>query len=155
MDFSIINNKITMKQYIGYVFSALLLFFTPILGLLISIGVVIALDTLTGVVKTVKKKGWKEFSSKKLGDVIGKMLLYQLCVLLLFPLDYYLLNEFITTWFSIQYMFTKVCAIVLIFVELVSIRENLEEAFGINFWDMIKKQLQRGKEIKKDLDEIV
>jgi len=51
-------------------------------------------------------------------------------------------------------MFTKICAILLIFVELVSIKENIESAFKIDLWVMIKKLLSRAKEVKSDIDEI-
>jgi hypothetical protein len=51
-------------------------------------------------------------------------------------------------------MFTKICAIVLIFIELVSIKENIEDAFKIEIWPMIKKLLSRAKEFKSDIDEI-
>jgi hypothetical protein len=51
-------------------------------------------------------------------------------------------------------MFTKICAILLIFVELVSIKENIESAFKIDLWSMIKKILSRAKEVKSDIDDI-
>lgn len=82
------------------------------------------------------------------------MLLYEICVLFLFLMDKYLLNEFVVKSFGIEFMFTKICAIVLIFIELVSIKENVEDSFGIEIWPMIKKFLSRAKEFKSDIDEI-
>jgi len=81
-------------------------------------------------------------------------LLYEICILFLFLIDKFLLNEFIIRSFGIEYMFTKICAILLIFVELVSIKENIESAFKIDLWVMIKKLLSRAKEVKSDIDEI-
>ena len=69
-------------------------------------------------------------------------------------MDKYLLNEFVIKSFGIEFMFTKICAIVLIFIELVSIKENVEDSFGIEIWPMIKKLLSRAKEFKSDIDEI-
>jgi hypothetical protein len=40
------------------------------------------------------------------------------------------------------------------FIELVSIKENIEDAFKIEIWPMIKKFLSRAKEFKSDIDEI-
>jgi hypothetical protein len=79
------------------------------------------------------------------------MLLYEVTVLLLFLMDKYLLNEFVIRWFGIEYMFTKMCAIVLIFIELVSVKENIEEAYNIDIWKMLKNFLSRAKEIKSDI----
>jgi len=51
-------------------------------------------------------------------------------------------------------MFTKICAILLIFIELVSIKENIEEAFKIDIWKMLKTALLRAKEINSDIKDI-
>lgn len=82
------------------------------------------------------------------------MLLYEVCVLFLFLMDKFLLNEFIKHAFGFDYMFTKICAILLMFIELVSIKENIEEAFKIDIWAMLKKLLSRAKEIKTDINEL-
>jgi hypothetical protein len=82
------------------------------------------------------------------------MLLYEICVLLLFVIDKFILNEFIFKWLSIDFMFTKICAILLIFIELVSIKENIEEAYKIKIWSLLKKAFLRAKEIKTDIDDL-
>lgn len=82
------------------------------------------------------------------------MLLYELCVLFLFLMDKFLLNEFIKHAFGFDFMFTKICAILLMFIELVSIKENIEEAFKVDIWLMLKKVLNRAKEIKTDINDI-
>jgi hypothetical protein len=46
------------------------------------------------------------------------------------------------------------CAIVLIFIELVSVKENIEEAYNIDIWNMLKRLLSRAKEIKSDIDDL-
>ena len=48
-------------------------------------------------------------------------------------------------------MFNKICAILLIFIELVSIKENIEESFKIDVWKMLKKVFIRAKEIKNNI----
>ena len=82
------------------------------------------------------------------------MLLYEICVLFLFVIDKFILNEFIFKWLSIDFMFTKICAILLIFIELVSIKENIEEAYDIKIWDILKKAFKRAKEVKDNIDDI-
>lgn len=141
-------------KYLNYIFASVLLLFAPIYGLLIAVAAAITLDTLTGIFKSIKLNGFKSIRSRKLSNVVSKMLLYEICVLFLFLMDKYLLNEFVVKSFGIEFMFTKICAIVLIFIELVSIKENVEDSFGIEIWSMIKKLLSRAKEFKSDIDEI-
>lgn len=141
-------------KYLQYLVASVLLLFTPIYGLLIAVAAAIILDTFTGIFKSVKINGWKSIRSRNLSNIVSKMLLYEVCVLLLFLMDKFLLNEFIMHSFGFEFMFTKICAILLIFIELVSIKENIEEAFKIDIWAMLKKLLNRAKEIKSDVDDI-
>ena len=82
------------------------------------------------------------------------MALYEICILLLFVIDKFVLNEFISKWFGFNFMFTKICAILLIFIELVSIKENVEETFKIDIWKLLKKAFLRAKEVRTSINEI-
>jgi len=141
-------------KYINYIFTSLILLFVPIYGLLIAVGSAIVLDTFTGIFKSIKLNGWKSIRSRKLSNIISKMALYEICIVFLYLIDNYVLNEFIKSAFGFDFMFTKICAILLIFVELVSIKENIEETFKVDIWQLLKKSFNRAKEIKGDLDEI-
>ena len=141
-------------KYINYIITSLLLLFVPIYGLLISVGAAILLDTFTGIFKSVKLEGWCSIRSRKLSNVISKMALYEVCILLLFVIDKFVLNEFIKHAFGFDFMFTKICAIVLIFIELVSIKENIEATFKIDIWKLLKDLFNRAKEIKSSVNEI-
>ncbi len=134
--------------------SSLILLFVPIYGLLIAVGAAIVLDTFTGIFKSVKLKGWSSIRSRVLSNIISKMALYEVCILFLFVIDKFLLNEFILHWFGFTFMFTKICAILLIFIELVSIKENIEETFKIDVWVLLKKAFLRAKEIKTNVNDI-
>ena len=141
-------------KYLQYISASILLLFAPIYGLLVAVAAAIILDTFTGIFKSIKLNGFKSIRSRKLSNIVSKMLLYEICILFLFLIDKYLLNEFIKEAFGFELMFTKICAIVLIFIELVSIKENVEDAFKIEIWPMIKKLLSRAKEFKSDIDDI-
>lgn len=141
-------------KYLQYLLASILLLFVPIYGLLIAVGTAIVFDTFTGIFKSVKLNGWRSIRSRKLSNIVSKMMLYEICVLFLFLIDKFLLNEFIVRSFGIDYMFTKICSILLIFIELVSVKENIEEAYGIDIWRMIKKLLSRAKEVKSDIDDL-
>ena len=141
-------------RYINYIATSVLLLFVPVYGLLISVGAAIILDTITGIFKSVKLLGWSSIRSRKLSNVISKMALYEVCILLLFVMDKFVLNEFIKHAFGFDFMFTKICAILLIFTELVSIKENIEESFKIDIWKLLKGTFNRAKEIKSDINEL-
>lgn len=141
-------------RYLKYILSSLVLLFVPIYGLLIAVGTAIALDTFTGIFKSVKLKGWCSIKSRVLSNIISKMALYEICILLLFVIDKFVLNEFISKWFGFQFMFTKICAILLIFIELVSIKENIEASFKIDIWQLLKKAFLRAKEIKSNVTDL-
>lgn len=133
---------------------ALCAFFFPIKGLAIAVGIVIGFDTFTGIFKTVKLHGWSSFRSRRASDIIGKTILYNIAVLSIYTLDHYLLGEFFKIWFSVENLFTKLITIVLVVIELTSIKENFEEAYNIKIWPLLRKLLTRGKEIKNDINEI-
>jgi hypothetical protein len=141
-------------KYLNYILSSLVVLFVPIQGILISVGMAIILDTFTGVFKAVKLNGWQSIKSRTLSQIVSKLLLYEVCILLLFVIDKFILNEFIIKWLGINYMFTKICAILLIFVELVSIKENIEASYNISIWKLLKNLFLRAKEIKQDIDQI-
>ena len=141
-------------KYLNYILSSLVLLFVPIYGILAAVAAAIILDTFTGVFKSVKLYGWRSIRSKRLSHIVSKMLLYEICILFLFVIDKFILNEFIIKWLSIDFMFTKICAILLIFIELVSIKENIEEAYNIKIWEILKKAFLRAKEVKDNIDDL-
>lgn len=144
-----------MKLYVAYIFTAFCIFFAPITGLMIAVGAAIVLDTILGIYRSVRIKGWKFVTSRRLSQIISKMLLYQMCIVLLYVIDFFILSEFLQKWFSISFFATKICALLLIFIESVSIKENFEGATGLDVWAMIKSALGRAKEVKTSVTDII
>ena len=91
-------------------------FVLPIKPLIILVGLLIVLDTISGVYKAIKTK--EKISSKKLSRVISKMLLYQCGLITFYILEKYLLGEFIISFSSIQFLLTKIVAVFFCSVEL-------------------------------------
>ena len=141
-----------MKDFIAYIATSLVMFFTPVTGILIAVAVAIALDTIFGVSKAISKK--EKLTSRRASHIISKFVLYQSSVLLIYTMDKFLLGEFFKLWFSIEFFFTKIVAIIIIFIEMLSMKENFEEAFNINIFDKMKEALKRTKEFKDDIQEI-
>ena len=82
------------------------------------------------------------------------MVLYEVSIIVLYPIDKFLLNELFLNILSVQFFSTKVACVLLILVELTSIKENIEAALKINIWQVLKKAINRAKELKGDIDEI-
>lgn len=127
-------------------------FFMPITGLMFLIGFAIFVDTITGVWKAKKLK--QPITSRRLSAVISKMLLYEITVILFYLIDYFILNDIILTFFSVPLMLTKMLALVLVSIEVVSINENYKAVKGIDLWVSAKNLITRAKELKKDADQI-
>jgi hypothetical protein len=143
-----------MKSFPLQLLTALLLFFAPIQQLVMVVGLVILCDTFTGIYKSVKLDGWKSIRSRKLSNIISKMVLYEVSIIVLFPIDKFLLNELLLNIVSVQFFSTKVACVLLILVELTSIKENIEEALKIDIWKTLKNFIKRAKEVSNNYDEI-
>lgn len=143
---------LTMKDFLGYVATSLVMFFAPVGGILIAVAVAIALDTIFGISKAITKK--EKLTSRRASHIISKFVLYQSAVLLIYAIDKLLLGEFFKIWFSIEFFFTKVVAIIIIFIEMLSMKENFEEAFNLSIFEKIREALKRTKEIKEDIQDI-
>jgi hypothetical protein len=143
-----------MKTFLLQLLTALLLFFAPIQQLVMVVGLAILCDTFTGIYKSVKLDGWKSIRSRKLSNIISKMVLYEVSIIVLFPIDKFLLNELLLNIVSVQFFSTKVACVLLILVELTSIKENIEEALKIDIWKTLKNFIKRAKEVSNNYDEI-
>ena len=127
-------------------------FFLPISGILILIGVSVILDTLTGVWKARKLK--TPVTSRKLSAIISKILLYEVTVMLFYLIDYYILNDIVLTFFSVELMTTKILALVLVSIEVISMNENVKSVKGIDIWQSLKNLFARAKEVTQDFKSI-
>ena len=127
-------------------------FFLPISGILIMIGVLISIDTITGIWKA--KKIGDKITSRKLSSIISKLALYELTVIMFFLIDRFILNDIILTFFSVPFMLTKVVALVLSSIEVMSINENYKVVKGIDLWQSMKLLFARAKEVKDNLNKL-
>ena len=127
-------------------------FLMPISGLLFLVGFVIALDTVTGIWKAKKKK--VPVTSRGLSAIISKMLLYEVTVILFYLIDYFILNDIILHFFTVPLMLTKILALILVSIEVMSINENYKAVKGLDLWQAMKNLFARAKEIKQEVDGI-
>jgi hypothetical protein len=141
-----------LQTYSMQLFAIVSSFFLPISGILILIGVSVILDTLTGVWKSYKLK--TKVTSRKLSAVISKILLYEVTVMLFYLIDYFILNEIVLTFFSVNLLTTKILALVLVSIEVISINENYKAVKNIDLWQSLKNLFARAKEVTQDFKNI-
>lgn len=127
-------------------------FFLPISGILLMIGVLIAIDTFTGIWKA--KKLEDKITSRKLSAIISKLALYEVTVIMFFLIDKFILNDIILTFFSVPFMLTKIVALVLSSIEVMSINESYKQVYHLDIWQSAKLLFARAKEVKDNLNKL-
>ena len=115
-------------------------FFMPISGILFLIAFAILVDTITGIWKSRKLK--IPITSRGLSAIVSKLFLYEVAVILTYMIDKFILNDIILVFFSIPLMLTKILALVLVSIEVISTSENYEAVRGINIWSSLKNLLK-------------
>lgn len=113
----IMNSSLIKKLII-----LLIAFFSPIVSVMIACGLLITIDTITGMIGA-KKQGEK-INSKAFGRVLTKMLVYQLLIISAHLVEQYLFPNI---------AFLKITSAFIGMTELISIGENFQKSTGKNF----------------------
>ena len=140
------------KLYSTKLMAIILSFFLPIVGILILIAASVILDTITGIWKAKKLK--QPITSRRLSAIISKILLYEATVMLFYAMDYFLLNDIVISFFSIELLTTKILALTMVSIEVISINENYKAVKGIDLWASLKNLFARAKEVTSDFKNI-
>ncbi len=141
-----------IKLYATKLMAIILSFFLPIVGILILIAASVILDTITGIWKSKKLK--QPITSRRLSAIISKILLYEATVMLFFAMDKFLLNDIVMQFFSIDLLTTKILALTMVSIEVISINENYKQVKGIDLWASLKNLFARAKEVTSDFKNI-
>lgn len=142
----------TMQSNWSKLMTMMLTFLSPIYGLLILIIFVITLDTITGIWKAKKNK--VPVTSHGASAMVSKIGLYSITLVMFYAIDALILNSIILQFFSVNLVFTKGLALILVSIEVMSINENYKSVKGLDLWQAMKNLFARAKDIKKEVDEI-
>lgn len=139
------DNFIILASFIASIFS-------PAFPMVISVILFVLLDTFTGLMKAYYVKEKRSSNSMKRG-LLPKLIIYTLCVLVVFIADKYVINDFLKHYFGFDFLMTKVVSLILIFVEIWSIDENFKAIFGHSLIDYFIKFINIFKDfLRKKLD---
>lgn len=139
------------KYYIYQLIGLFITFLIPVKPLMLLIGASIFIDTLSGIYRAYHQK--IKVSSRALSEIVKKMIIYQTAIILLFAIDYFILNDFLKLFITLDYSATKFGAFILIGIEVLSVIENLKLAG----FDLIKKSkdvLNRSNQVKSEVTEL-
>lgn len=116
--------------------------FAPIKGIIITVGIVIIVDLITGVL-AARKRG-EAISSAAIRRTVSKLLIYQTAILTGFLIETYLTSDLVPI--------TKIVASIIGIVEGKSVFENLNSISDNKLFSEILNKLGsvNDKEIKKD-----
>ena len=142
-----------LKNSILAAYGIIIAFLTPIIPLMIIVFGAIILDTIFGVLRAKKVK--EPITSRRLSKIISKLLLYQLVIILAFSTEKFILSDIIGIFCQIPLIGTKLVTTLLLFIEGTSINENYKILSGVSLWQKVKDLVGRGKELKKDIKDIV
>ena len=124
-------------------------FFAPIALIILAVGLAILTDTIVALSLTEQK-----FTSKRLRHgILSKTIAYEASVLLLFLVDYAMINDAMLTVFSVPFVVTKLAGLFLIGIEISSIDEKIREKYGDDkgIISRFKKFISSIKKIKDSL----
>jgi sensor histidine kinase YesM len=139
-----------MKIYLSSVATALILFFAPIKGIILMVALSTIIDTCFGVWKA---KSLKEPITSKLfrNGLVPKLVSYISVVMLVYASDVFIINGLTMSVVSVQFISTKVIALVLLSIEVKSMDESWVSVKKYSFIDKIKSIIVKLKDVKKQL----
>ena len=119
--------KTLLGNFATYFTTTLTAFFMPISWAITSVLCVVLIDTLTGII-SAGKKGIKEIKSRKLGNVISKIIYYISAVILCRIAELYIDDSI---------PFVKMALVSVMIIEIKSIDENFRSTFNFSFIDTL------------------
>lgn len=111
-----------MKDFLSKICAGLFAVFAPIKAVMITVGVLILLDLITGIWAAKQQK--QRISSAVMRRTISKIVIYQIAVMSGFLLERYILGDTVPV--------SKIVASVIGLVEFTSILENSNKILGNN-----------------------
>ena len=138
-----------MKIYLSNILTALLLFFAPIKGIILMVALATILDTGFGLWKAYKI-GEKITSKIFRHGLVPKLVSYIAAIMLVYASDVFIINALTMTVVSVDFISTKVIALVLLSIEVKSMDESFVAVKGYSFIDKIKAIILKMKNIRKE-----
>jgi hypothetical protein len=133
--------KAWILSHLNTLFIATIAVISPVKPLLLTVGFLIVADFIFGIYRAYRLK--ENITSRKMGNTISKIILYNLAILSVYFLD----KNILDTGLHLE----KICAGLIGVVEIKSLSESFYILTGIDIWTKLKGILERGESNTKDL----
>ena len=123
-----------MKQWLINLLLTVSAVISPVIPLMVTVGLFIAFDFIVAIYKAHKKN--EGITSRKMGHSISKIILYTGAVLLTYLLEKYILIDIFPA--------SKIVAGLIIMTETKSIDESFKTLYGFSFFEKLFGMIKRG-----------
>lgn len=144
--------KFDLILFLKSLILAFISFLSPIYGIIFLLSLAVMTDTIFAIYATIKLNGINSFQSNKLFNLAIKTFFYMGSLLLAFTMDTFIISS--NTMFGIELLFSKVIAILWIYVEVKSIDETSIKLGNKPLLTLIKEMIAVFKSLKKDMSGI-
>jgi hypothetical protein len=144
--------KFDLILFLKSLILAFISFLSPIYGIIFLLSLAVMTDTVFAIYATIKLNGIKSFQSNKLFNLAIKTFFYMGSLLLAFTIDTFIVSS--NTMFGIELLFSKVIAILWIYIEIKSIDETSIKLGNKPLLSIIKEMINVFKSLKKDIGDI-
>jgi hypothetical protein len=144
--------KFDLILFLKSLILAFISFLSPIYGIIFLLSLAVMTDTVFAIYATIKLNGIKSFQSNKLFNLAIKTFFYMGSLLLAFTIDTFIVSS--NTMFGIELLFSKVIAILWIYIEVKSIDETSIKIGNKPLLTIIKEMINVFKSLKKDIGNI-
>ena len=131
--------KAWILKHLSDIIISIIAVLTPMIGIMIATGLLIAFDFISGIAAAIKRK--EDITSRKMSQTIAKIIFYNIALFTSMGVQY-LMSDVMPV--------TKLIVGVIAMVEAKSIYENIGYILGINFWDVIRQYISRNQNETKD-----
>jgi hypothetical protein len=144
--------KNAISPFLVSLLKVIIVFFAPIKGIIVLVALSTVLDTGFGFWKA---KHLKQKITSKIWryGFVPKVLSYVTAVMLAYTADYFIINELMKLVLSVDFLSTKLLALVLISIEVKSMDESFVKVKGWSFLQKITSYILKAKNIKKQISE--
>jgi hypothetical protein len=144
--------KFDLILFLKSLILAFISFLSPIYGIIFLLSLAVMTDTIFAIYATIKLNGINSFQSNKLFNLAIKTFFYMGSLLLAFTIDTFIVSS--NTMFGIELLFSKVIAILWIYIEVKSIDETSIKLGNKPLLTIIKEMINVFKSLKKDIGNI-
>ena len=138
-------------KYITLFTATILTFFSPIIGLILTLLCFISADTIMGIYCTIKLNGIKSFRSTKLFNSVVKTFFYVGTVMTMYAVDIFVLGG---TMLGMKHALSKIFCVFFMYIEFKSIDETSMKLGNRSVWVIFKELVNKLQRIKKDIKDI-